>query len=300
MFSERPALHRYPGSMARRVHDMSRVLVEEYGGKADRVWRDVASGTELVARLKALPGFGEQKAKIFAALLGKQLGVRPDGWQEATSPYGDDGSFRSVADILDPETLNRVRAFKQDLKADRPRPRRKAKAGRAKRDRRRRRAGHASPAAGSTCAHPTGPTSRRSSRPAWPAGSTSSSSATSTSTPARWWHGPGWPGGCAAAHGVPCILNDRPDLALDAERGRRPRRPGRRRRRRSPVGSWARGPDRGPVHPRPRRARRQRRRAGRLRVGRAGRADAHQAGPGRHRRRLRGLCRRAGRDGPSS
>ncbi|HUO48929.1 MAG TPA: HhH-GPD-type base excision DNA repair protein [Acidimicrobiales bacterium] len=124
VFAERPALHRYPGSMARRVHDLSRVLVEEYGGKADRVWAGVGSGTELVARLKALPGFGEQKAKIFAALLGKQLGVRPEGWREATSPYGDEGSFRSVADILDPETLNRVRSSKADMKA-----KAKAKAG---------------------------------------------------------------------------------------------------------------------------------------------------------------------------
>jgi uncharacterized HhH-GPD family protein len=117
LFAQRPALHRYPGSMARRVHDLSRVLVEDYQGKADRVWRDVASGQELVARLQALPGFGEQKAKIFAALLGKQLGVRPDGWQDATAPYGDDGSFRSVADIVDTATLDRVRAFKQDMKA---------------------------------------------------------------------------------------------------------------------------------------------------------------------------------------
>jgi len=117
VFAQRPALHRYPGSMARRVHDMSRVLVEEYGGKADRLWRDVPSGPALVARLRALPGFGEQKAKIFAALLGKQLSVRPEGWRDATSPYGDDGSFRSVADIHDVETLIRVRAFKQDMKA---------------------------------------------------------------------------------------------------------------------------------------------------------------------------------------
>jgi len=122
VFAERPALHRYPGSMARRVHDLSRVLVEDYGGKAERVWTGVGSGKELVARLEALPGFGEQKAKIFAALLGKQLGVRPEGWREATAPYGDEGSFRSVADILDPDTLNRVRAFKADVKA-------KAKAG---------------------------------------------------------------------------------------------------------------------------------------------------------------------------
>jgi uncharacterized HhH-GPD family protein len=124
VFAERPALHRYPGSMARRVHDLSRILVDEYGGKAERVWAGVGSGKELVSRLKALPGFGEQKAKIFAALLGKQLEVRPDGWREATSPYGDEGSYRSVADILDPETLNRVRSFKADLKAQA-----KAKAG---------------------------------------------------------------------------------------------------------------------------------------------------------------------------
>jgi uncharacterized HhH-GPD family protein len=117
VFSQRPALHRYPKSMAKRVHDLSRELMADYRGQADRVWRGVDSGADLVARLQALPGFGEQKAKIFAALLGKQLAVRPAGWREATSPYGDEGSFRSVADIVDVETLNRVRAFKQDLKA---------------------------------------------------------------------------------------------------------------------------------------------------------------------------------------
>ena len=116
VFSRRPALHRYPASMARRVHDLSRVLVEDYNGKADHLWRDAASGKELVARLRALPGFGEQKAKIFAALLGKQLEVRPDGWKQASTPYGDDGSFRSVADIVDADTLDRVRAFKQEMK----------------------------------------------------------------------------------------------------------------------------------------------------------------------------------------
>jgi uncharacterized HhH-GPD family protein len=117
VFSQRPALHRYPKSMAKRVHDLGRELMADYGGDTERVWRDADSGSELVARLHALPGFGEQKAKIFAALLGKQLSVRPAGWREATSPYGDEGSFRSVADIVDSETLNRVRAFKQDLKA---------------------------------------------------------------------------------------------------------------------------------------------------------------------------------------
>jgi len=117
VFVQRPALHRYPGSMARRVHGTSRVLVEEYGGRADNVWKGVSSGKELVGRLEALPGFGDQKARIFAALLGKQLGVQPDGWREASTPYGEQGCFRSVADIVDTETLTRVRAFKQDLKA---------------------------------------------------------------------------------------------------------------------------------------------------------------------------------------
>ncbi|HEY1652671.1 MAG TPA: HhH-GPD-type base excision DNA repair protein [Acidimicrobiales bacterium] len=116
-FKERPALHRYPGSMAARVQDVCRVIAEDYGDKADAIWKGVKSGDELVGRLKALPGFGEQKAKIFAALLGKQFGVRPAGWQEATSPYGDDGAFLSVADITSPETLDKVRTNKRALKA---------------------------------------------------------------------------------------------------------------------------------------------------------------------------------------
>ena len=117
LFSEKPALHRYPGSMAKRVHELCKVLVEEYGGRAERVWATPESGAELLARLRALPGFGEQKAKIFVALLGKQLGVQPPGWKEASAPYGEAGSFRSAADIVDEATLARVRAFKQDLKA---------------------------------------------------------------------------------------------------------------------------------------------------------------------------------------
>ena len=117
LFSEKPALHRYPGAMARRVHDLCRALVEQYGGRADAVWAGTESGDELRTRLRALPGFGEQKAKIFVALLGKQLGVRPEGWQEASAPYGEPGSFRSAADIVDETTLAKVRSFKQDLKA---------------------------------------------------------------------------------------------------------------------------------------------------------------------------------------
>ena len=89
VFRERPALHRYPGSMAGRVQEVCRVVAEEYGGKADAIWKGVRSGDELIGRLRALPGFGEQKARIFAALLGKQLGVRPEGWREASAPFGE-------------------------------------------------------------------------------------------------------------------------------------------------------------------------------------------------------------------
>jgi len=116
-FSSRPALHRYPGSMAARVQEMAKLVVERYGGRAERIWDAVGSGVELFRRVKELPGFGEQKAKIFVALLGKQLGVRPEGWESVSTPFSDPGSFRSVADITDTETLDRVRTFKQALKA---------------------------------------------------------------------------------------------------------------------------------------------------------------------------------------
>ncbi len=117
IFSQRPALHRYPGSMAKRVHELCRVLVEQYGGRAEGVWEGVATGAELLQRVRALPGFGEQKAMIFVALLGKQLGVRPAGWDDVSTPYSEPGSFRSAADIVDEASLRKVRAFKQDLKA---------------------------------------------------------------------------------------------------------------------------------------------------------------------------------------
>jgi uncharacterized HhH-GPD family protein len=116
-FSAKPALHRYPGSMAGRVQELCRTLVDQYGGQAANVWNTAATGAELLTRVRALPGFGEQKAKIFVALLGKQLGVRPDGWQDVSAPYGDTGTHRSVADITDAASLVRVRAFKQELKA---------------------------------------------------------------------------------------------------------------------------------------------------------------------------------------
>jgi uncharacterized HhH-GPD family protein len=111
-----PALHRYPASMAVRVQALCRVVVERYGGDAAALWRTAGTGRELLARLRALPGFGEQKARIFVALLGKQLGVRPEGWREVAGPYGEDGSRRSAADVTDAETLAEVRAFKQAAK----------------------------------------------------------------------------------------------------------------------------------------------------------------------------------------
>jgi uncharacterized HhH-GPD family protein len=111
-----PALHRYPGAMAGRVQALCAHVVAEYGGDASALWRTAASGAELLKRVRSLPGFGEQKSKIFVALLGKQLGVRPEGWREAAGPYGLEGSHRSVADVTDPDSLARVRAFKQEAK----------------------------------------------------------------------------------------------------------------------------------------------------------------------------------------
>jgi uncharacterized HhH-GPD family protein len=117
IFRERPALHRYPGSMAGRVQAVCRVIADEYANKADNIWKGAQSGDELMDRLRTLPGFGEQKAKIFAALLGKQLGVCPEGWRKVTTPYGKEGSWLSVADITDPESLLKVRATKKAMKA---------------------------------------------------------------------------------------------------------------------------------------------------------------------------------------
>jgi uncharacterized HhH-GPD family protein len=117
VFAKPPAIHRFPGSMAGRVQEMCRFLVEHHDGRADNVWKGAESGDELLARLKALPGFGEQKAKIFLALLGKQLKVRPSGWREAAGLYGEDGALRSVADVTSKESLLQVRAYKQEMKA---------------------------------------------------------------------------------------------------------------------------------------------------------------------------------------
>jgi uncharacterized HhH-GPD family protein len=117
IFSTPPALHRFPSSMAARAQAMCQIIRDEYGGDAAAVWRGARTGPELVKRISALPGFGAQKAKIFAALLGKQLGVAPEGWREATGEYGQDGSYRSVADIVDEVSLGRVREYKRQMKA---------------------------------------------------------------------------------------------------------------------------------------------------------------------------------------
>jgi uncharacterized HhH-GPD family protein len=114
--SEKPAIHRFPGAMGKRIHQLCTVLADEYGGKAANLWGGVDSGAKLYRRLHALPGYGEEKSKIFVAILAKTQGIRPDGWQQAAGKFGDDEP-RSVADIDGPETLAKVREWKQAQKA---------------------------------------------------------------------------------------------------------------------------------------------------------------------------------------
>jgi uncharacterized HhH-GPD family protein len=116
VFCAKPALHRYPAVMARRTHELCQFLVEHYDGDAAKVWKGVRSGDELYRRLRELPGYGEEKAKIFLAILAKRLGKTPAGWEDAAAPFSDDVP-RSVADISSPEALQEVRAFKKAQKA---------------------------------------------------------------------------------------------------------------------------------------------------------------------------------------
>ncbi|PRI11962.1 HhH-GPD-type base excision DNA repair protein [Leucobacter massiliensis] len=117
-FKQTPAVHRFPGSMAERVQTLCRALLDDWGGDAAAIWTEGSpDGPTVLKRLKKLPGFGEQKAKIFLALLGKQCGFTGEGWREASAPYGEEGSFRSVADITSPESLLKVRETKRAAKA---------------------------------------------------------------------------------------------------------------------------------------------------------------------------------------
>ena len=116
--SERPAVHRFPGSMGKRVQTLAQTLVDEYGGDAAAVWTaGDPDGAEVLRRMKALPGFGDQKARIFLALLGKQYGVTPKGWREAAGDYGRAGTHMSVADVIDGGSLEKVRSYKKQAKA---------------------------------------------------------------------------------------------------------------------------------------------------------------------------------------
>jgi uncharacterized HhH-GPD family protein len=118
MFKERPAVHRFPGSMAARVQALAEAVQSEWDGDATAIWtKGNPDGAEVLRRLKALPGFGEQKAKIFLALLGKQRDLQAPGWRESAGHYGEEGSYLSVADIVDPGSLVKVRASKQAAKA---------------------------------------------------------------------------------------------------------------------------------------------------------------------------------------
>ena len=116
IFARPPALHRFPGSMAQRTQQLCQAIVDEWGGDAATIWTGAESGADLVKRIGSLPGFGEQKAKIFAALLAQQFGVTPPGWQEATGDYGQPG-HRSIADVVDDESRVKVREYKKAKKA---------------------------------------------------------------------------------------------------------------------------------------------------------------------------------------
>ncbi|CPR09356.1 base excision DNA repair protein, HhH-GPD family protein [Mycobacterium bohemicum DSM 44277] len=116
--AERPAVHRFPGSMAKRIQALAQIIVDRYEGDAAGLWTaGEPDGKELLRRLNGLPGFGEQKARIFLALLGKQYGVTPTGWREAAGEFGRPGTYLSVADIVDDKSRGQVRSYKKQMKA---------------------------------------------------------------------------------------------------------------------------------------------------------------------------------------
>lgn len=114
--SQPPAIHRFPGSMAARLQELAGLVESRYEGDVTRLWNEATTGKELLKRVQELPGFGKQKAQIFIALLAKQLGVRPDGWEAVAGDYALEG-YRSVADVVDPESLQKVRDYKKQKKA---------------------------------------------------------------------------------------------------------------------------------------------------------------------------------------
>ena len=111
VFRERPALHRFPGTMARRVQGMCAAVVKDYGGDAGSVWRDARNGDELAARISALPGFGEMKTKILISVLAKKFGVKPPGWEKHAA------TWHSVADVDSEESMAHAREVKREMKA---------------------------------------------------------------------------------------------------------------------------------------------------------------------------------------
>lgn len=125
LFRRTPALHRFPAAMAARVQELCRAVVQRYSGETERIWAEARTGHELVERVVALPGFGELKAQIFVALLAKQFGVRPPGWQLATGDFGEPDTFRSAADVVDAESLQRVRAHIRQQRSPAARPARR-------------------------------------------------------------------------------------------------------------------------------------------------------------------------------
>ena len=114
--SQPPAIHRFPGAMAGRLQELAALVVDRYDGDVTRLWSEAPTGKELFGRVQELPGFGKQKSQIFVALLAKQLGVRPEGWEAVAGDYALDG-YRSVADVVDGDSLLKVREFKQAKKA---------------------------------------------------------------------------------------------------------------------------------------------------------------------------------------
>lgn len=113
---EKPAIHRFPKAMAQRIQGMCAIIADKYKNKGENIWKEVETGDELFMRLRELPGFGEEKAQIFIALLGKRFDIQPTGWKKAAGVFSDSNP-RTVADITSPETLLKVRAWKKAEKA---------------------------------------------------------------------------------------------------------------------------------------------------------------------------------------